>query len=155
MPMPADTPEGGGPLDLGVPQHIHDVGIGGAGMSAIALVLRAMGHQVTGSDLKDSPLAERLRSLGVTVAVGHSPENVADAHAVTSSPAVQPENPELAEARARGIRVVPRSEMLAGGVAGSAHPKMPPTPEFPVLPAVVVVTGVRPVMTRMRCSASW
>ncbi len=70
-------------------------------MSAIALVLRAMGHHVSGSDLKDSPVAERLRSHGITVAVGHSPENVAGADAVTYSPAVQPENPELAEARAR------------------------------------------------------
>ena len=119
--MPADTPpaaagptgaaaggDGDGTrLDLGVPQRIHIVGIGGAGMSAIALVLRAMGHHVSGSDLKDSPVAERLRSHGITVAVGHSLANVAGADAVTYSPAVRPENPELAEARASGIRVVP------------------------------------------------
>ena len=49
-------------LDLGVPRHVHVVGIGGAGMSAIVLVLQAMGHRVSGSDLKDSPVAERLRS---------------------------------------------------------------------------------------------
>ena len=74
--MPADTPQPPPPtaaLDLGVPQRLHVVGIGGAGMSAIALVLRAMGHQVSGSDLKDSPVAERLRSHGITVAVGHAP----------------------------------------------------------------------------------
>ena len=110
----ATTSGGGGTaLDLGRPLHIHVVGIGGAGMSAIALVLRAMGHLVSGSDLKDSPVAERLRSHGITVAVGHRPEQVEGADAVTYSPAVQPENPELTEARARGIRVVPRSEMLA------------------------------------------
>ena len=57
--MPAEATTG---PDLGTPRRVHVVGVGGAGMSAIAQVLRAMGHQVTGSDLKDSPLAERLRS---------------------------------------------------------------------------------------------
>lgn len=65
------------PLDLGAaPRRIHVVGIGGAGMSAIALVLQEMGHHVSGSDLKDSPLAERLRSHGIGVVVGHRAENV-------------------------------------------------------------------------------
>ena len=57
--MPAEPPVA---LDLSTPQRIHVVGIGGAGMSAIALVLRAMGHAVSGSDLKESPVAARLRS---------------------------------------------------------------------------------------------
>src|SRR5271167_2649493 len=86
-PMPAepsgetvgDRREGEQALDLGLPRHIHVVGIGGAGMSAIGLVLQAMGHTVSGSDLKDSPVAERLRSRGITVAVGHRAENVAGA----------------------------------------------------------------------------
>jgi UDP-N-acetylmuramate--alanine ligase len=131
-----------------VPQRIHIVGIGGAGMSAIALVLRAMGHHVSGSDLKDSPVAERLRSHGITVAVGHSPENVAGADAVTYSPAVRPENPELAEARAGGIRVVPRSEMLAAicatrrclAVSGT-HGK---TTTASMLSLILVEAGLRP-----------
>ena len=97
------------------------IGIGGAGMSAIALVLHDMGHQVSGSDLKDSPVAERLRSHGIAVAVGHAPGHVAGADAVTFSPAVPPENPELAEARARGIRVAPRSEMLAAICANTGR----------------------------------
>src|ERR1700678_2769870 len=105
MPMPADPQE---QLDLRTPQRIHIVGIGGAGMSAIALVLRDMGHHVSGSDLKDSPVAERLRLHRTTVAAGHGSENVAGADTVTSSPAVQPDNPELVEARVRGMRVVPR-----------------------------------------------
>ena len=117
-------------------------------MSAIALVLRAMGHQVSGSDLKDSPVAERLRSHGITVAVGHAPENVAGADAVTYSPAVQPENPELAEARARGIRVVARSEMLAAicatrrclAVSGT-HGK---TTTASMLSLILVEAGLRP-----------
>ena len=141
--MPADTA-----LDLGVSQRIHIVGIGGAGMSAIALVLRAMGHHVSGSDLKDSPVAERLRSHGITVAVGHSPENVAGADAVTYSPAVRPENPELVEARASGIRVVPRSEMLAAicatrrclAVSGT-HGK---TTTASMLSLILVEAGLRP-----------
>ena len=91
----------GGPdnaIDLRHRTRIHVVGIGGAGMSAIATVLRDMGHEVTGSDLKDSPVAERLRSKGVTVALGHRPENVGHANIVTYSPAVAPDNAELVEA---------------------------------------------------------
>ena len=89
MPMPADGGRPGRPgpdLDLGVPRRIHVVGIGGAGMSAIALVLRAMGHTVSGSDLKDSPVAERLRSRGISVAVGHARENVAGVDALDLFP---------------------------------------------------------------------
>ena len=72
MPMPADDDTRRGrrqpdSLDLLVPRRIHIIGIGGAGMSAIAIVLRAMGHVVSGSDLRDSPVAERLRSQGITV----------------------------------------------------------------------------------------
>jgi UDP-N-acetylmuramate--alanine ligase len=148
--MPADAGTCGARtgLDLGVPRRIHIVGIGGAGMSAIALVLRAMGHTVTGSDLKDSPVAQRLRSQGITVAVGHGRENVAGVDAVTYSPAVRPENQELSEARALGIRVVPRSEMLAGicatrrclAVSGT-HGK---TTTASMLSLILVEAGLRP-----------
>jgi UDP-N-acetylmuramate--alanine ligase len=146
--MPADTGAAGTPLDLAVPRRIHVVGIGGAGMSAIALVLRAMGHTVTGSDLKDSPVAERLRLHGIAVAVGHGREHVVGVDAVTYSPAVQPENPELSEARARGIRVVPRSEMLAAicatrrclAVSGT-HGK---TTTASMLSLILVEAGMRP-----------
>ncbi|HWF16717.1 MAG TPA: UDP-N-acetylmuramate--L-alanine ligase [Acidimicrobiales bacterium] len=106
--MPADAP-----VDLLEPRRIHVVGIGGAGMSAIALVLRAMGHTVSGSDLKDSPVAERLRSQGITVAVGHRAENVAGAQVVTYSPAVATDNVELVAAGGAGALVTPRSEILA------------------------------------------
>jgi UDP-N-acetylmuramate--alanine ligase len=141
--MPADAA-----LDLGQSRRIHIVGIGGAGMSAIAIVLRDMGHHVSGSDLKDSPVSERLRSHGITVAVGHAPENVANSDAVTYSPAVQPENPELAEARRRDILVVPRSEMLAAicatrrclAVSGT-HGK---TTTASMLSLILVEAGLRP-----------
>ncbi len=145
MPADAGTPE---PLDLAVPRHIHVVGIGGAGMSAIALVLRAMGHTVSGSDLKDSPVAERLRSHGISVAVGHRSGNVAGADAVTYSPAVPPENAELVRAGADAIPVVPRSEILAAvcatrsclAVAGT-HGK---TTTASMLSLILVEAGLRP-----------
>src|SRR5580658_4477531 len=111
MPMPAEDAD---TFSLQESQRIHIVGIGGAGMSAIALVLRAMGHTVTGSDLKDSPVAERLRSRGISVAVGHRPENVTMAgppDALTYSPAVAPTNPELVTAAELGVSVIPRSGM--------------------------------------------
>jgi UDP-N-acetylmuramate--alanine ligase len=82
-------------------------------MSAIALVLRAMGHAVSGSDLKDSPVAQRLRSQGIRVALGHRAENVAGAEIVTYSPAVAADNVELVAASESGAQVAPRSEILA------------------------------------------
>jgi UDP-N-acetylmuramate--alanine ligase len=106
--MPAEAP-----LDLRRSRRIHVVGIGGAGMSAIALVLRAMGHAVSGSDLKDSPVAQRLRSQGIRVALGHRAENVAGAEIVTYSPAVAADNVELVAAAQAGAQVAPRSEILA------------------------------------------
>src|SRR5438477_3082799 len=100
-------------IDLAEPRRVHIVGVGGAGMSAIATVLAAMGHRVSGSDLKASAGLERLRALGVEVAVGHAADNVGDVDVVTVSTAVQPSNAELVAATARGIAVVRRAEMLA------------------------------------------
>jgi UDP-N-acetylmuramate--alanine ligase len=94
-------------------RSIHFVGIGGIGMSGIAEVLLAHGFDVTGSDLRDSEVAERLRSLGATVLVGHRAENVTRADVVVFSSAVKRDNPELVVARERGIPVIPRAEMLA------------------------------------------
>lgn len=93
--------------------HLHFVGIGGAGMSGIAEVLLNLGYVVTGSDLADSTVTERLRSLGARVDIGHAPENVHGADAVIISSAVKATNPEVLEARSRGIPVVPRAVMLA------------------------------------------
>ncbi len=93
--------------------HLHFVGIGGAGMSGIAEVLINMGFQVTGSDLKRTPVTERLIHLGGRVEVGHRPENARGADVVVVSSAVRPENVEVAEARRLGIPVIPRAEMLA------------------------------------------
>jgi UDP-N-acetylmuramate--alanine ligase len=91
---------------------IHFVGIGGIGMSGIAEVLLNLGYRVTGSDLKPSDITARLTALGGRVAIGHAAEHVGAADVVVVSSAVRPTNPEVLEARRRGIPVIPRAEML-------------------------------------------
>ena len=94
-------------------KRIHFVGIGGSGMSGLAEVFCNLGYQVSGSDLAESAVVRRLRALEIPVAVGHRPENVADADAVVVSSAVKPDNPEVARARELHVPVVPRAMMLA------------------------------------------
>src|SRR5207248_9915984 len=94
-------------------QHVHFVGIGGIGMSGIAEVLLNLGYQVTGSDLRATPITERLERFGATVYSRHASENVKGAHVVVTSSAVHPDNPEIEEAQRRKIPVIPRAEMLA------------------------------------------
>jgi UDP-N-acetylmuramate--alanine ligase len=94
-------------------QHVHFVGIGGSGMSGIAEVLLNLGYTVSGSDLKRTPVTDRLAALGAKVFSGHAAENASGAHVVVTSTAVRPENPEVAEARRHGVPVIPRAEMLA------------------------------------------
>src|SRR6204780_377148 len=94
-------------------QPVHFVGIGGIGMSSLAEVLLDMGYPVTGSDLKLSPTTERLTERGAVVYEGHAAANLAGAKMVVYSPAVRPENPEIAEARRRKLPVIPRGELLA------------------------------------------
>jgi UDP-N-acetylmuramate--alanine ligase len=105
-------------LDLGSTRAVHVVGIGGAGMSAIATVLARMGHRVSGTDLKDSPTLRRLAVLGVEVAVGHAAANVPDdVDAVVVSTAIPPSNPEVGAAHERGVPVLRRAEALRALVA--------------------------------------
>ncbi len=94
-------------------RRIHFVGIGGAGMCGIAEVLANQGYGISGSDLRESPVVERMRALGAHVAIGHRAENIGDADVVVTSSAVDADNPEVAAAHARRIPVVPRAEMLA------------------------------------------
>ena len=95
-------------------QHrIHFVGIGGIGMSGIAEVLLNLGYRVSGSDLRASPITERLAALGARIASGHAAENLGDASVVVTSSAVASDNPEVEEAHRRLIPVIPRAEMLA------------------------------------------
>ena len=98
------------PFDIG-PAHL--VGIGGIGMSGIAEIMMNIGYKVQGSDVKDSANVERLREKGATVHIGHAAENVAGAGAVIISSAIKGGNPEVEAARAQGIPVVRRADMLA------------------------------------------
>ncbi|MEY2458389.1 MAG: UDP-N-acetylmuramate--alanine ligase [Acidimicrobiaceae bacterium] len=100
-------------IDLSARRRVHIVGVGGAGMSAIATVLSAMGHDVTGSDLKDSAGLRRLESSGVRVHVGHHADHVGDADLVAVSTAIPERNPEVVAAQERGVPVVRRAEILA------------------------------------------
>jgi UDP-N-acetylmuramate--alanine ligase len=93
--------------------RVHFVGIGGAGMSGIAEVLCTLGYQVSGSDTADSATTRRLASLGALVHRGHTAANVLGTDCVVVSSAIKPDNPELMEARAQRIPIVPRAEMLA------------------------------------------
>ena len=100
-------------MKFGRTKGLHFVGIGGAGMSGIAEILLNMGYAVTGSDLAESPTSQRLRQMGAKVALGHARENIVEADVVVISSAIRQDNPELQEARARHIPVIPRAQMLA------------------------------------------
>ncbi|MDP3296507.1 MAG: UDP-N-acetylmuramate--L-alanine ligase [Thermodesulfovibrionia bacterium] len=109
---------------------VHFVGIGGVGMSGIAEVLKNLGYEVTGSDLKESETIRRLKSLGIHVTIGHGAENIKDAHVVVISSAVSSDNLEVLAARKQSIPVIPRAEMLAeiarlkyGVLVAGAHGK--------------------------------
>ncbi len=135
-------------VDLTAPTAVHVVGAGGAGMSAIASVLHAMGHTVTGSDLRESFVTSRLRAEGVSVAIGHDPANLGAASAVAVSSAIGEANPELRAAQEAGIPVMRRSDILpliaasrrTVAVAGT-HGK---TTTSSMLALVLVEAGLRP-----------
>ncbi|MFZ5842637.1 MAG: UDP-N-acetylmuramate--L-alanine ligase [Pseudomonadota bacterium] len=94
-------------------RRIHFIGIGGAGMGGIAEVLLNQGYQVSGSDMADNSVTQRLKALGATVFRGHVDSNVTGSDVVVVSTAIKPDNEELLAARAHRIPVVPRAEMLA------------------------------------------
>ncbi len=153
------------PLDLSQPGRYHVVGVGGPGMSAIAIVLAEMGHDVTGSDIRERAVLDRVRAAGVGVSVGHSRALVHDRDAVTYSTAIPQRNIELDEARQRGTTVLHRSGMLASicaqakalGVAGT-HGK---TSTTSMLMLILAEAGMRPSfviggdVTDMGTGAQW
>jgi UDP-N-acetylmuramate--alanine ligase len=94
-------------------QRVHFVGIGGIGMSGIAEVLLNLGYKVSGSDLRNSAVTQRLAGFGATIFEGHRAENVAGAEVVVTSSAISSDNPEVAEAHNLHIPVIQRAEMLA------------------------------------------
>ena len=94
-------------------KNIHFVGIGGIGMSGIAEVLLNLGYHISGSDLKETEVTRRLRSLGCEISYGHRRENLREADVVVISSAIRQKNPEVEAADERLIPVIPRAEMLA------------------------------------------
>jgi UDP-N-acetylmuramate--alanine ligase len=98
------------PEDLGV---VHFIGIGGSGMSGIARLLIGMGHQVTGSDLRDTSNVAALRDLGAKISIGHDESHLGNPDTVVVTSALWPTNPEYLLAKQRGIPVIHRSQALA------------------------------------------
>jgi UDP-N-acetylmuramate--alanine ligase len=98
--------------------RVHFVGIGGAGLSGIARIMLARGIPVSGSDAKESRVLDALRALGARCYVGHAASQVADADTLVVSTAVREDNPEVVEATARGLRLLPRSAALESVMEG-------------------------------------
>jgi len=94
-------------------RNIHFIGIGGAGMSGIAEVFHNLNYHISGSDIADNAMVRHLRDLGIDITIGHRSENVAEAHVVVVSSAIDEDNPEIEAAREMRIPVVRRAEMLA------------------------------------------
>lgn len=98
---------------LNTSEHVHFIGIGGYGMSAIAKVMLEMGFKVSGSDLAQQELTEKLKAKGANVFIGHEARNIKDADLVVYSTALPADNVEMVEAEKRNIPVIHRSQMLA------------------------------------------
>ena len=116
-PLNPPFPERAKMSELG---RVHFIGIGGAGMSAIAALMLQAGVTVSGSDRAESATVESLRAAGARVGVPQQAENIVDVDTVVISTAIREDNPELVAARAQGLRVLHRSEALAA-VMGEAQ----------------------------------
>src|SRR6266700_2702716 len=131
-------------------QRIHFVGVGGIGMSGIAEVLLNLGYKISGSDLKQSAVTDRLKVLGAIVSEGHSAENVVGAEVVVTSSAINAGNPEVEEARRLHVPVIQRAEMLAelmrlkyGIAIAGMHGK---TTTTSMVAAVLAASGLDPTV---------
>ena len=98
---------------MGRVKHIHFIGIGGAGMGGIAEVLKTLGYEISGSDIKETSITKRLKSLDIKVSIGHDVKNITNADVVVRTSAIKDDNEELVSARRNRIPVVRRAEMLA------------------------------------------
>ena len=103
---------------FGAKPHVHLVGIGGAGLSAIATVLLEQGYTVTGSDMQESEATDLLRQQGVVVSIGHNADNITTPDVVVVSSAISADNPEIVEAKRRQIPVKKRPDWLGQMLAG-------------------------------------
>jgi UDP-N-acetylmuramate--alanine ligase len=126
------------------------IGIGGAGMSGIAEVLLNLGHRVSGSDLKESPVTQRLKTLGANIYYGHDRNHIQNADVVVYSSAVTSANPEITEAKEKMIPIIPRAEMLAelmrmkyGIAVAGTHGK---TTTTSLIAAVLAEGGIDPTV---------
>src|SRR5271169_3427182 len=131
-------------------QRVHFVGIGGIGMSGIAEVLLNLGYKVSGSDLRPSPVTNRLADIGAAVFAGHNPDNIAGADVVIVSSAITRDNVEVVAAHERHIPVIQRAEMLAelmrlkyGIAIGGMHGK---TTTTSMVAAVLAAGGLDPTV---------
>ena len=131
-------------------RRIHLIGIGGVGMAGIAEVLLTLGYEVSGSDLRESPVLARLRSLGGRIGIGHAAANLGDAEVVVVSSAIARSNPEWVAAEERGLPVVPRAEMLGelmrtkyGVAVAGAHGK---TTTTSMIASVLTEGGLDPTV---------
>jgi UDP-N-acetylmuramate--alanine ligase len=99
--------------EANIPKQVHLIGAGGAHMSAIAQILHAWGHTITGSDQQANQMTAKLERLGIRIAVGHAAGNIGDAELVVMTSAAHGDNPEIIEAQRRGVPVIKRAEMVA------------------------------------------
>jgi len=143
-------------------KRIHFVGIGGIGMSGIAEVLLNLGYTISGSDLSQSDLTQKLSALGARIYTGHHSSHLSDTDVVVTSTAVKSNNPEVLEAHRRNIPVIPRAEMLAEllkmkfsiAVSGS-HGKTTTTRDIKVLPPEVRSNQVMRKLASIERTRKW
>ncbi|MGQ9557434.1 MAG: UDP-N-acetylmuramate--L-alanine ligase [Desulfurispora sp.] len=147
-----------------IPRNVHFIGIGGAGMSGLARILLELGHLVTGSDIQESGTVQKLRALGIPVAIGHRAENIGSAGLVVVSTAIRPGNPELVAAGEKNLPVWHRGELLAalmdlkrGLAVAGAHGKTTTTSMLALVleknhldPAIVVGGEVKDLGTNAK-----
>ena len=93
-------------------QHIHFIGIGGSGMYPLVQILAAAGYHITGSDNNHTDTVDAERKLGITVTIGQKPENITGADLIVYTAAILSDNPELVAARASGVPMLERAELL-------------------------------------------
>jgi len=144
------------PLSIGT---IHFIGVGGIGMSGIAEVLHNLGYKVQGSDIAEGANVQRLRDMGIPIAVGHGADNLGDAQVVVVSSAVKSDNPEVSEARKRMVPVVRRAEMLSelmrlkwSIAVGGTHGK---TTTTSLIAALLDAAGIDPTVINGGIINSW